>query len=76
MAWIENKDGMSYVRLTTDEIEACSEKGQILYTEICGITGGLVVTVAAKGGGKIRLTPTGDDFSKISQAIQEKKAKG
>lgn len=61
MAWIENKEGLAKVRLTTDEIDACKARGNILYTEICGMCNCLCVTVAATGGGKIRLNPTGAD---------------
>jgi hypothetical protein len=62
LAWIENKDGLAKVRLTTDEENACSAKGKILYREVCGMCGCLTVMVSA-GGGKLRLDPMGGDHA-------------
>jgi hypothetical protein len=64
LAWIDNsKKPLAKVRLTTDEENACSAKGKILYPEVCGMCGCLTVCVSTPGGGKLRLDPLGDDHA-------------
>lgn len=72
MAWIDNKNGLAAIRLTSDEVEACTAKGAMLYKEVCGMCSCLTVMVAAPGGGKIRLDPLGGDH--LSTCPARKKA--